>query len=63
MWLRRQRENDSLKEGVRASLVAQLVKEKVGGFPGGSVAKNSPANTGDLGLIPDLGRTHTPQSN
>ena len=26
------------------------------GFPGGSVVKNLPANTGDLGLIPGLGR-------
>ena len=32
------------------------------GFPGGSVIKNSPANagddTGDVGLIPGLGRSH-----
>ena len=27
------------------------------GFPGGSVVKNPPANTGDTGLIPDLGRS------
>jgi len=27
------------------------------GFPGGSVAKNLPANAGDSGLIPGLGRT------
>ena len=27
------------------------------GFPGGSVAKNSPANTGDAGLIPGLERS------
>ena len=26
------------------------------GFPGGSVAKNLPANTGDAALIPGLGR-------
>ena len=26
------------------------------GFPGGSVGKNPPANVGDLGLIPGLGR-------
>ena len=25
-------------------------------FPGGSVVKNPPANTGDTGLIPGLGR-------
>ena len=27
------------------------------GFPGGSVVKNTPANTGDTGLIPGLGRS------
>ena len=26
------------------------------GFPGGSVVKNPPANAGDTGLIPGLGR-------
>ena len=26
------------------------------GFPGGSVVKNPAANTGDMGLIPRLGR-------
>ena len=33
------------------------------GFPGGSVTKNLPANVGDLGLIPGLGRFHMPWSN
>ena len=28
------------------------------GFPGGSVVKNPPANAGDMGLIPGLGRSH-----
>ena len=27
-------------------------------FPGGAVDKNLPASAGDLGLIPDLGRSH-----
>ena len=27
------------------------------GFPGGSVVKNPPANAGDMGLIPWLGRS------
>ena len=27
------------------------------GFPGGSVVKNPPANVGDKGLIPGLGRS------
>ena len=28
------------------------------GFPGGSVVKNLPANAGNTGSIPDLGRSH-----
>ena len=36
---------------------------KLLGFPGGSVIKNPPANTGYMGLIPDLGRSHMPWSN
>ena len=27
------------------------------GFPGGSVVKNLPVNAGDVGLIPELGRS------
>ena len=33
------------------------------GFPGGSVVKNLPASSGDMGLFPDLGRSHMPWSN
>ena len=33
------------------------------GFPGGSVVKNSAASAGDTGSIPDLRRSHRPQSN
>ena len=32
-------------------------------FPGGVVDKNLPANTGDMGLIPGVGRFHMPRSN
>nr|XP_058913291.1 zinc finger and SCAN domain-containing protein 2 isoform X2 [Kogia breviceps] len=32
------------------------------GFPGGTVVKNPPANAGDTGSIPGLGRSHMPQS-
>ena len=31
-------------------------------FPGGSVVKSPPAEVGDVGSIPDLGRSHVPQS-
>ena len=33
------------------------------GFPGGAVVKNLPANAGDTGSSPGLGRSHIPQSN
>ena len=32
-------------------------------FPGDAVVKNPPANAGVMGLIPDPGRSHLPQSN
>ena len=34
-----------------------------GGFPGGAVVKNPPANAGDTGLSPGPGRSHMPRSN
>ena len=34
-----------------------LTKGKSRGFPGGSVVKNPPANAGDTGSIPGLGRS------
>ena len=33
------------------------------GFPGGAVVKNLPANAGNTGSSPGLGRSHMPQSN
>ena len=35
----------------------------VGGFPGGAVVENLPANAGDTGSSPGLGRSHMPRSN
>ena len=32
------------------------------GFPGGAVVENLPANAGDMGLSPGLGRSHMPRS-
>ena len=34
----------------------------VGGFPGGTVVENLPANAGDTGSSPGLGRSHMPWS-
>ena len=33
------------------------------GFPGGAVVENPPANAGDAGSSPGLGRSHMPRSN
>ena len=33
------------------------------GFPGGAVVKNPPANAGDTGLSPGLGRSNIPRNN
>ena len=38
------------------------VKKNNGGFPGGAVVENLPANAGDTGSGPGLGRSHMPLS-
>ena len=38
-------------------------KNMIGDFPGGTMVKNPPANAGDVGSIPGLGRSHMPRSN
>ena len=43
--------------------VESLMKEKAPGFPGGAVVENPPANAGDTGSSPGLGRSHMPRSN
>ena len=39
------------------------LKNKDQGFPGGAVVENLPANAGDTGSSPGLGRSHMPRSN
>ena len=39
------------------------IKTKIGGFPGGAVVESLPANAGDTGSSPGLGRSHMPRSN
>ena len=39
------------------------IKTTVWGFPGGAVVENLPANAGDTGSSPGLGRSHMPRSN
>ena len=44
-------------------LVRKLSEASLGGFPGGAVVENPPANAGDTGLIPGPGRFRMPRSN
>ena len=53
---------------VKLSALEQLdihtqAKMKRLGFPGGAVVENLPANAGDTGSSPGLGRSHMPRSN
>ena len=40
----------------------RLLKSSIWGFPGGTVVVNLPANAGDTGSRPGLGRSHMPRS-
>ena len=39
-----------------------IIYNKTRGFPGGAVVENPPANAGDTGSSPGLGRSHMPRS-
>ena len=41
----------------------EKLKTEEGDFPGGAVVDNPPANAGDTGSIPGLGRSHMLRSN
>ena len=43
-------------------LEQNIIKFVWRGFPGGAVVKNLPANAGDTGSSPGLGRSHMPRS-
>ena len=40
-----------------------IIKIKLGDYPSGPVVKSLPANAGDAGLTPDLGRPLVPWNN
>ena len=40
-----------------------VIKKDNRGFPGGAVVENLPANAGETGSSPGLGRSHMPRSN
>ena len=44
--------------GMRITSLKLFLKKGAGGFPGGAVVDNLPANAGDTGSSPGLGRSH-----
>ena len=50
-------------KGCIAAVLFGQLKIQSWGFPGGAVVENLPANAGDTGLSPGLGRSHMPRSN
>ena len=48
---------------LRIKIRKKIWKKEFGGFPGGAVVGNPPANAGDTGSSPGLGRSHVPRSN
>ena len=48
---------------LRVWSLCSATREAARGFPGGAVVENLPANAGDTGSSPSLGRSHMPRSN
>ena len=46
-----------------SSLVAQWLRIRLSGFPGGSVVGSPPASAGDVSSSTSPGRSHMPRSN
>lgn len=53
--------NTTMKYHFPSTRIVTIIIWK-GGFSGGSGAKNLPANAEDEDLVPDLWRSHVPQS-
>ena len=50
-------------ESIKKNHDSKIEKYSVWGFPGGAVVESLPANAGDTGSSPGLGRSHMPRSN
>ena len=54
---------EKIKKKSRNKGTSNIRKERwYRGFPGGAVVENLPANAGDTGSNPGLGRSHMPRS-
>ena len=56
-------ENLKNKQTEMNNTITEIKNTLAGGFPGGTVVKNPPANAGDTGSSPGPGRSHMPWSN
>ena len=57
-----QRQLQHLQASVEGDPFDKVTKRDWRGFPGGAVVENLPANAGDTGSSPGLGRSHMPWS-
>ena len=62
MWLKSSRNMLGPKERVENGWAESRVKRTRRGFPGGAVVESLPANAGNTGSSPGLGRSHVPRS-
>ena len=53
---------EKVPSGKRRDTQRLLLKYRSVGFPGSAVVESLPANAGDTGSSPDLGRSHMPRS-
>ena len=52
-----------MKISKETQALSDTLNKMDGGFPGGAVVENPPANAGDTGSSPAPGRSHMPRSN
>ena len=64
MQMRKYKGNNTHSNCHAPSVLPMLYRYQItGGFPGGAVVRNPPANAGDKGSSPGPGRSHMPRSN
>ena len=52
-----------INRAIKSIEIILISRSELQGFPGGAVVENLPANAGDMGSSPGLGRSHMPRSN
>ena len=62
--IKKKKKQDKTKTSLcHKDMLQSFTKFLLEDFPDGSVVKKSPANAEEMSLIPDPGRSHTPQGN